>query len=223
MKAFKSHRGLIATLDRANVDTDQIIPKQFLKSIKRTGFGENLFHDWRTLPDGKSNPDFELNAPRFKGASVLVTRNNFGCGSSREHAVWAIHQYGFEVVIAPRKLSGNQTMPAFADIFHSNAVKNGLLLVELSEAEVEEIFQMVGRYKGLEATVDLCHQRVTLHVPEEISFHFEVEPAVKEHLIRGLDTIGLTLEHESEITAFEARHDPQLGQGRFSKKGEPSL
>ena len=160
MEAFKSHRGLLATLDRANVDTDQIIPKQFLKSIARTGFGEALFHDWRYLADGKPNPQFELNQSRFQGASILVARNNFGCGSSREHAVWAIQQYGFKTVIAP----------AFADIFRNNSTKNGLLTVELEEAEVEEIFQMVGRYAGLEATVNLEEQRLTLHLPEEIPF-----------------------------------------------------
>ena len=200
MTPFKSHRGLIVTLDRANVDTDQIIPKQFLKSILRTGFGENLFYDWRYLPDGKPNPDFELNAPRFKGATILVARNNFGCGSSREHAVWAIQQYGFKAVISP----------SFADIFRNNSMKNGLLTVELEEPEVEEIFQMAGRYTGLEATVHLEEQRVTLHLPEEISFHFDVDAGVKEHLVRGLDEIGLTLHHEKEIAAFESRHNPQL-------------
>ena len=200
MNAFKTHRGLIATLDRANVDTDQIIPKQFLKSIARTGFGKHLFQDWRYLPDGEPNPDFELNAPRFKGASILVARKNFGCGSSREHAVWAIQQDGFAVVIAP----------SFADIFRNNSAKNALLTVELSEAEVEEIFQMVGRYPKLEATVDLDRQRVTLHTAEEISFHFDVDPAVKERLIHGLDDIGLTLTHEADIRAFETKHDPQL-------------
>ena len=200
MEPFKSHRGLMATLDRANVDTDQIIPKQFLKSIARTGFGESLFHDWRTGPDGKPNPDFELNQPRFKGASILVARKNFGSGSSREHAVWAVQQYGFEAVIAS----------SFADIFRSNSGKNGLLTVELKEAEVEEIFQMAGRYEGLQATVDLDEQRVTLHLAEEISFHFEIDATVKEHLIHGLDAIGLTLKREKEIAAFEAKHDPQL-------------
>lgn len=204
MESFKSHRGVIATLDRANVDTDQIIPKQFLKSIKRTGFGESLFYDWRYLPDGTSNPAFELNRPQFHDASILVTRNNFGCGSSREHAVWALMQYGLKAIIAPRR----GEVPAFADIFHNNSVKNGLLNIELKEAEVEEIFQMVPRYPGLEATVNLEEQRVTLHLPEEISFHFEIDRAVKEHLIRGLDDIGLTLQHEAEITAFERQHKP---------------
>ena len=202
MDAFRSHRGILATLDRANVDTDQIIPKQFLKSIQRTGFGESLFFDWRYLPDGKSNPQFELNAPRFKGASILVTRGNFGSGSSREHAVWAIQQYGFKAVIAP----------SFADIFRSNSGKNGLLTVELKEPEVEEIFRMAGRYSGLETTVDLDEQRVMLHLAEEISFHFEMDATVKEHLIHGLDAIGLTLKHAEAITAFEAKHDPQLSQ-----------
>ncbi len=202
MQSFKSHRGKIATLDRANVDTDQIIPKQFLKSIKRTGYGESLFFDWRYLPDGKPNPEFELNQPRFKNASILVTRNNFGCGSSREHAVWALVQYGFRVIVAPRRGG----VPGFADIFHNNSTKNGLLNVELKEAEVEEIFQMTGRYEGLEATVNLEEQRVTLHLPEEISFPFEIDRTVKEHLIRGLDEIGLTLRHEKEITAFEKRY-----------------
>ena len=197
---FKSHRGLVATLDKANVDTDQIIPKQFLKSIQRTGFGESLFFDWRYGPDGKPNPAFELNAPWFKGASVLVARNNFGCGSSREHAVWAVQQYGFKAVIAP----------GFADIFRNNSTKNGLLTIELKEPEVEEIVQMTARNKGLEATVNLEEQRVTLHLPEEISFHFEIDPAVKEHLARGLDAIGLTLQQQDTIAAFESRHDPQL-------------
>ncbi len=205
MDPFKTHRGLVATLDRANVDTDQIIPKQFLKSILKTGFGEHLFQDWRYRADGTPDPAFELNAPRFARASLLVTRKNFGCGSSREHAVWAVQQAGFRIVIAP----------SFADIFHTNSTKNGLLTVELQEAEVEEIFQMVGRYTGLEATVDLEHQRITLHLPEELSFHFEMDGGVKEHLVLGLDAIGLTLQHDATITAFERRHDPQMGPQRY--------
>ncbi len=209
MTSSTSHRGLIATLDRANIDTDQIIPKQFLKSIARTGFGPHLFQDWRYLPDGAPNPDFPLNAPRFTGASILVARNNFGCGSSREHAVWAIQQDGFKAVIAPWELRGEMRAPAFADIFRSNAGKNGLLTVELSAPEVEEIFQMVDRYPGLEATVELERQRVTLHLPEEIAFHFEIDPAVKARLIHGLDDIGMALKHEDALRAFERRHDPQ--------------
>ncbi len=224
MNAFTSHRGKLATLNRANVDTDQIIPKQFLKSIARTGFGTHLFQDWRYLPDGTPNPEFSLNAPRFQGASILVARNNFGCGSSREHAVWAIQQDGYHAVIAPWEQRGESPgpsitsagagrVPAFADIFRSNCGKNGLLAVELSAPEVEEIFQMVDRYSGLEATVDLDHQRVTLHLPEEISFHFEIDTGIKTRLIRGLDDIGLTLKHEASISAFEKTHDPQWHTG----------
>lgn len=201
---------MIALLDRANVDTDQIIPKQFLKKITRTGFGEHLFQDWRYLENGKPNPDFELNQDRFKGATILVARNNFGCGSSREHAVWAIEQYGFHVVIAPNVERGENVIPGFADIFRNNSLKNGLLTLELQEAEVEEIFQMVSRFKGLQAKVELEHQRVTLLLPEEISFHFEMDAAIKHRLIHGLDDIGITLQHEKAISSFEAKHDAQL-------------
>ena len=212
MEPFRSHRGKLALLDRANVDTDQIIPKQFLKSIARTGFGPQLFYDWRYLPDGMPNPEFPLNAPRFSSASILVVRNNFGCGSSREHAVWAIVQDGYRAVIAPWQDRGGTRVPGFADIFKSNASKNALLTVELAEAEVEEIFQMVDRFPGLEATIDLDRQRVTLHLAEELSFHFEIDPGVKERLTHGLDEIGLTLKHQPAITAFESRHDTQLGK-----------
>jgi len=210
MTPFKTHRGLIAALDRANIDTDQIIPKQFLKSIARTGFGAHLFHDWRYLPDGRPNPQFPLNAPRAKGASVLVVGGNFGCGSSREHAVWAIQQEGFQAIIAPWQQRGATRVPAFADIFRTNCAKNALLTVELSEPEVQEIVQMVDRYPGLEATVDLDRQRVTLHLAEELSFHFEIDAAIKTRLLHGLDDIGLTLQQEAAIRAFETRHDPQL-------------
>jgi 3-isopropylmalate/(R)-2-methylmalate dehydratase small subunit len=209
MTPFQSHRGRLAVLDRANVDTDQIIPKQFLKAIGRTGFGEHLFHDWRYGADGAPDPDFALNQPRFAGASILVARNNFGCGSSREHAVWAIQQAGFQVVIAPWQERGGSRVPAFADIFRNNSMKNALLTVELAEPEAEEIVQMVDRYEGLEATVDLDRQRVTLHLAEEIAFHFEIDPAVKSRLLHGLDDIGLTLRHADAIQAFESRHDPQ--------------
>lgn len=210
MEPFKTHRGKIALLDRANIDTDAIIPKQFLKSIARTGFGESLFFDWRYLSDGKPNPDFSLNKPAFKGASILVARNNFGCGSSREHAVWAIQQYGFKAVIAPWQKREATRVPAFADIFRNNCGKNSLLAVELSEAEVNEIFLMVDRFPGLEATIDLDEQRVVLHLSEEISFHFEIDAAVKERLVHGLDDIGITLKHEKAISAFEQKHHPQL-------------
>lgn len=210
MEAFSSHRGVVATLDRANVDTDQIIPKQFLKSIKRTGFGESLFFDWRYGDDGKPNPSFELNQPAFAGASILVTRNNFGCGSSREHAVWAVAQYGFRAVIAPWQDRNGSRVPGFADIFRNNCVKNGLLTIELSDAEVDQLFDWIERFPGLEATVDLEEQRVILHMDEEVAFHFDVDPVVKEHLIRGLDDIALTLEHETDITTFEQQHETQL-------------
>jgi 3-isopropylmalate/(R)-2-methylmalate dehydratase small subunit len=209
MTPFTSHRGKLALLDRANVDTDQIIPKQFLKSIARTGFGPHLFHDWRYRPDGSPNPDFPLNQERFAGASILVARNNFGCGSSREHAVWAIQQGGYRAVIAPWQERNGNRVPGFADIFRNNSLKNALLTVELSEPEVDEVVRMVERYPGLEATIDLDRQRVTLHLPEEIAFHFEIEPAVKTRLIHGLDDIALTLERDAAIRAFEARHDTQ--------------
>ena len=200
MKPFKTHRGLVVTLDRSNVDTDQIIAKQFLKSIARTGFGEHLFFDWRTLPDGKPDPNFPLNQPRFKGASILVARNNFGSGSSREHAVWAIQQYGFRVVVAE----------TFADIFKNNCSKNSLLTIELSNSEIEKIFQMVERHPGLEAAADIGEQRLTLRLPEEVSFHFDIDAGVKERLIHGLDDISLTLKKEEAIRTFEKRHDVQL-------------
>jgi 3-isopropylmalate/(R)-2-methylmalate dehydratase small subunit len=210
MQTFTTHRGLLATLDRANVDTDQIIPKQFLKSIKRTGFGESLFYDWRYREDGTPDPDFELNDARFAGASILVARNNFGCGSSREHAVWAVMQAGFRVVIAPRVARDGKQIPGFADIFRNNAEKNGLLPVQLTEAEVNEIFEMVDRFPGLEATVDLEEQRIVLHMDEELAFHFELDDAVKQSLIRGLDEIAQTLEYDAEIGRFERDHDVQL-------------
>lgn len=210
MDPFTSHRGLMATLDRSNVDTDAIIPKQFLKSIKRTGFGESLFFDWRYDETGAPNPDFELNAPHFSGASILVTRNNFGCGSSREHAVWAVMQYGFKVVIAPRREIGGAQIPAFADIFRNNCVKNGLLTIELGEAEVDQIFELVSRFTNIEATVDLDEQRIVLHLDEEVAFHFDVDAVVKEHLLHGLDDIALSLKHLSDIETFEKTHITQM-------------
>lgn len=211
MQPFVVHRGLIATLDRANVDTDQIIPKQFLKSIKRTGFGEALFFDWRYLPNGQPNPEFALNQSRFKNASILVTRNNFGCGSSREHAVWAVMQYGFRAVIAPWVERAGVRVPAFADIFRNNSRQNGLLTIELSEGDVEDIFRAVAKHVGLEATIDLPAQKVVLHLPEgERVFGFEIDAGVKEHLIRGLDEVGLTLQLLDRIEAFEKTHDVQM-------------
>lgn len=210
MEPFRTVQGIVAALDRANVDTDQIIPKQFLKSIKRTGFDEGLFYDWKRLPDGQPDPDFPLNQPRFLNASILVVRNNFGCGSSREHAVWAVMQGGFRVVIAPSIERDGRRIPGFADIFANNAVKNGLLTVELSEPEVDRIFEYVERFPSLAATVDLDGQRVVLHLAEEVAFHFDIDPVVKEHLVRGLDEIGMTLQHEADIGVFETSHDVQL-------------
>ncbi len=207
MEPFKTHRGIVATLDAANVDTDQIIAKQFLKSIQRTGFGKHLFHDWRYTHDGSLHQGFSLNRPEFHGASILVARNNFGCGSSREHAVWAVQQYGFRTVIAPWKEQGGHRIPAFADIFRNNSGKNGLLTIELSESEVDAIFKAVDRFPGLHATVDLEEQRVTLDLDEEISFHFEIDSAVKKRLLHGLDDIGISLKEEKKISDFETEHN----------------
>lgn len=206
MDGFTTQKGLVATLDRANIDTDQIIPKQYLKSIRRTGFEEGLFSDWRRLPDGSLDPAFELNQERFRGASILVTRNNFGCGSSREHAVWAIVQFGIRVVIAPWVVRGGSRVPGFADIFANNSVKNGLLTVQLAEAEVQAIFEMVARFPGLHASVDLEEQRVVLHMDEEESFHFDIDAAVKSHLTKGLDDIAITLERSDAIARYEQKN-----------------
>lgn len=210
MDPFVKERGIVATLNRANVDTDQIIPKQFLKSISRTGFGESLFIDWKQRPDGSLDPDFELNQPRFKGASILVARNNFGCGSSREHAVWAVAQAGYRAVIAPRREVDGSTVPAFADIFANNAVKNGVLTIELTEAEVDQIFARVAAHPGLEATIDLAAQTIILHGTPETTLRFTIDPIRKEHLLLGLDDIGLTLQHADAITKFETHHDAQM-------------
>ena len=210
MQSFIVEKGLIAPLDRANVDTDQIIPKQFLKSIKRTGFEEGLFFDWSRNPDGSPNQDFVLNQPRFEGAKFLVAGNNFGCGSSREHAVWAVAQAGYSVVIAPWKEDENGRVPGFADIFKNNCSKNGVLTIELSGDQVNEVFQAIASHEGLEATIDLEAQSFVLHTPEELSYAFDVNPAVKQNLLRGLDDIGMSLEHESEISQFESQHNIQL-------------
>jgi 3-isopropylmalate/(R)-2-methylmalate dehydratase small subunit len=210
MEPFKTYRGILALLDSANVDTDQIIAKQFLKLIGRTGFGQHLFHDWRYQEDGTLNPDFSLNRPEYLNASILVTRNNFGCGSSREHAVWAVQQYGFKTVIAPRKKTPDGTIPGFADIFRNNSAKNGLLTVELSEEEVEEIFQTARRLGKTEATVDLGLQKIILHAEKEREFAFEMDPAVKHRLAQGLDDIAVTLRESAVITAFEASHNTQI-------------
>ena len=193
MQPFTSHTGRVATLDRANVDTDQIIPKQFLKRIERTGFGQFLFYDWRYLDGGGDNPQFELNRPQFAGASILVTRRNFGSGSSREHAVWALADYGFRAILAP----------SFADIFFNNCFKNGLLPVCLDEDTISELFRRVAAHAGYELTVDLQQDRV--QDVQGLSVPFQVEAARRERLLHGLDDIAMSLQHADKIDAYEAR------------------
>jgi len=191
MQAFTTHSGLAAPLDRVDVDTDQVIPKQFLKSIKRTGYDEGLFFDWRFKPDGSPNPDFVLNKPRYQGASILISGRNFGSGSSREHAPWALQQYGFRAVIAP----------SFGDIFRNNSYQNGLLPVELPENLVRQLLDRAESEPGYTLTIDLEHQTVS-DAADTLST-FDIDPAVKHRLLHGLDDIGLTLQHEADITAFE--------------------
>ena len=193
MQAFTKITGLVAPLDRVNVDTDQIIPKQFLKTIKRTGLREGLFYDWRKQKDGAQDPSFFLNQPRFQGATILLTRDNFGCGSSREHAPWALLDQGFRCVIAP----------SFADIFYSNCFQNGILPVVLKADEVLAMMQAALATPGYQLTVDLVSQTVT--TPEGLSARFEIDPFRKDCLYRGLDAIGLTLQYETTITAYETR------------------
>ena len=201
MQAFTVHQGLVAPMDRENVDTDAIIPKQFLKSIKRSGFGPNLFDEWRYLDKGepgqdpaqrRPNPDFVLNQPRFQGASILLARRNFGCGSSREHAPWALEQFGFRALIAP----------SYADIFFNNCFKNGLLPIQLSEAQVAQLFDEVAGFNGYALTIDLPRQVIVK--PDGSELPFEVQPFRKYCLINGFDDIGLTLRHADKIRAFEA-------------------
>jgi len=216
MEAFKIHRGAVAPLDRANIDTDQIIAKQFLKSILRTGFGPQLFYDWAHNPDGSVNPSFSLNDPRYKDASILIAGNNFGCGSSREHAVWAIAQHGFKVVIAPTNRMGADLIPAFADIFKNNCGKNGIVTVEIGMEDYRQLMAEIGKSgsRALEMTVDLAAQTITLHAPSgDIRKKFEYDQAVKDRLLNGLDDIGITLKYESDLKAFEARHDAQIPRG----------
>jgi len=205
MDKFTVHEGLVAPLDRANVDTDAIIPKQFLKSIRKTGFGPNLFDEWRYLDHGEPgqdnthrplNPDFVLNQPRYQGASILLTRKNFGCGSSREHAPWALQQYGFRAIVAP----------SFADIFFNNCYKSGLLPIVLTESAVDQLFDEVkAAPDGLRLVVDLEHQ-VLRSLDGRIGFEFAIDDFRKYCLMGGLDDIGLTLRHADEIRAFEERH-----------------
>ncbi|VGO14316.1 3-isopropylmalate dehydratase small subunit 1 [Pontiella desulfatans] len=203
MEKFETFTGIVCAVDRANIDTDALIPKEHLKSIKRTGFGPALFSDWRYTDDGSDNAGFVLNQPKTQGASILVGRNNFGCGSSREHAVWAVAQQGFKVVIAP--IEGD--IPGFADIFRNNCAKNGVLTVQLSSADVDKIFQMAASDEPLEATVNLEEQKVVFGDTE---FVFEVEPAVKEKLLQGLDDIAESLLYEADITRFESGHRTQM-------------
>ncbi|MFM7460766.1 MAG: 3-isopropylmalate dehydratase small subunit [Burkholderiales bacterium] len=200
MEPFRVHTGLMVPLDRANVDTDAIIPKQFLKSIKRTGFGENAFDEWRYLDHGEPgvdnsrrvlNPNFALNQPRYKGATILLTRKNFGCGSSREHAPWALQQFGFRAIIAP----------SFADIFYNNCFKNGLLPIVLSELQVDHLFNVVMATSGLRLTIDL--ERQLVEVPGGEVYRFEVDDSRKQSLLNGWDEIGLTLRHVDKIRAYE--------------------
>jgi 3-isopropylmalate/(R)-2-methylmalate dehydratase small subunit len=202
MEKFLRKEGLVAPIDRANVDTDAIIPKQFLKSIKRSGFGPNLFDEWRYLDRGEPgmdnskrplNPDFVLNQPRYGGATVLVARENFGCGSSREHAPWALQQYGFQTVIAP----------SFADIFYNNSLKNGLLLIKFDSKIVDKLLRETHATEGYRLAVDLEQQTVT--TPDGESFAFDIDPFRKHCMLNGLDDIGLTLAHADEIKAFEER------------------
>ncbi|MEJ2654911.1 MAG: 3-isopropylmalate dehydratase small subunit [Acidihalobacter sp.] len=206
MQAFTTHTGKVIPLDRSNVDTDAIIPKQYLKSIKRTGFGPNLFDSWRYLDPGEPgidnatrrlDPDFVLNAPRYAGGSVLLARKNFGCGSSREHAVWALDDYGIRAVIAP----------SFADIFYNNSFKSGLLPIVLDEAVVDELFAGVEAMPDYALTIDLEAQTVT--TPDGKSHGFEVDPFRKHCLLEGLDDIGLTLQHAEDIRAYEAKRRQQ--------------
>jgi len=202
MQKFTLLKGLVAPMDRENVDTDAIIPKQFLKSIRKTGFGQNLFDEWRYLDAGypgqdpasrRSNPDFVLNQPRFQGASIMLARKNFGCGSSREHAPWALDQFGFRAIIAP----------SYADIFFNNCFKNGLLPIVLGEAQVAQLFNEVAAFVGYTLTIDLARQVVVK--PDGVELPFEVQAFRKYCLLNGLDDIGLTLRHADKIKAFEAQ------------------
>lgn len=196
MQPFSKHTGLVLPLDRVNVDTDQMVPKQFIKLQTKQGFGRTLFYDWRYLPGEKPNPEFILNWPRYKGASVLLARANFGCGSSREHAPWAVADYGFRVLIAP----------SYADIFYNNCFKNGILPITLPEAQMDELFRRAEAQEGYSLTADLPAQTVT--DSSGLRFHFEIAKFRKHVLLEGLDDIGLSLKHEAKITEFEKTHHP---------------
>ncbi|BCK04040.1 MULTISPECIES: 3-isopropylmalate dehydratase small subunit [Vibrio] len=194
MSGFQQHTGLVVPLDAANVDTDAIIPKQFLQKVNRTGFGKHLFHDWRFLDDAgqKANPEFVMNQPRYQGASILLARENFGCGSSREHAPWALADYGIRVMIAP----------SFADIFYGNSINNQMVPVRLTEQEVDELFSYVHDSEGAMITVDLEALSVTANGK---TYHFEIDDFRRHCLLNGLDNIGLTLQHEAKIAEYEAK------------------
>ncbi|WP_068775475.1 3-isopropylmalate dehydratase small subunit [Paenibacillus sp. FJAT-26967] len=194
MEAFKQHTGLVGPVDRVNVDTDAIIPKQFLKRIERTGFGQFLFFEWRFTEEGAEIPTFDLNKPRYQGASVLISRANFGCGSSREHAPWAILDYGFKVIIAP----------SYADIFYNNCFKNGILPIKLSEEQVEDLFQRTAQHEGYKLNVDLENKTISDDYGLQLSF--DLDEHRRQFLLQGLDDIGLTLQHEDKISAYEAKH-----------------
>jgi 3-isopropylmalate/(R)-2-methylmalate dehydratase small subunit len=194
MRPYTTHTGLVVPLDRPNVDTDQIIPKQFLKRIERSGYEKFLFFDWRYLDDGSDNPEFILNLPQYRGASVLLARQNFGCGSSREHAPWALENYGFRAIIAP----------SFADIFYNNCFKNGMLPIRLAESVVDDLFQRVAKHPGYKLTVDLEKHKINDEFGLNLSF--QVDDFRRHCLLNGLDDIGLTLAHEKEITAYEHAH-----------------
>jgi 3-isopropylmalate/(R)-2-methylmalate dehydratase small subunit len=194
MQPFTTHSGLVMPLDRVNVDTDQMVPKQFLKALTREGFGRILFYDWRYLPGEKPNPDFVLNFPRYKGASVLLARANFGCGSSREHAPWGVKDYGFRAIIAP----------SYADIFYNNCFKNGILPAILTETEVDELFRRTESEAGYALSLDLPKQ--TISDSYGLVYKFEIAPSRKEVLLKGLDDIGQSLLHASEIDTYEKAH-----------------
>ncbi|MFC4777623.1 3-isopropylmalate dehydratase small subunit [Paenibacillus sp. GCM10023252] len=199
MEAFRQLTGIVAPVDRVNVDTDAIIPKQFLKRIERSGFGQFLFFEWRFDESGNVNPEFEPNKPRYEGASVLISRANFGCGSSREHAPWAILDYGYKVIIAP----------SYADIFYNNCFKNGILPIKLSEEQVEELFQRTAKHEGYKLNVDLENNRLTDEYGLEIVF--SIDEHRRQFLLQGLDDIGLTLQHEDKITAYEQNRPAYMG------------
>ena len=194
MEPYLKHDSVAALMDRSNVDTDQIIPKQFLKKVERSGFGIHLFHDWRYNDDGTDNAEFELNKPAFKGARILVAGDNFGCGSSREHAPWAIADYGFNTIIST----------SYADIFYNNCFKNGILAIRVSQEELDKVMAEISADEGVRFTVDLENQQVI--TPAGNGFTFEIDPFRKGNLLSGLDDIGLTLKHVDKITAYEVTH-----------------